>query len=728
MADTILLKCSNCNKEYKSKGGLTKHINSNVCGIKEIKNENTKTNIQIIKKTKILLKTNTKYTRQIPINKIIYELTPELLLDSKDKMTSKSKILKTIDKMHNLLYNEENIQGELALNDIINILFLKLMQPFYSDKEEHGKIDFFNKKYYSSFIQEDQLDETFKYFIDFNSLINENFLIRKKDEPTDIIREMGILLVNHPIMQNIFSTETFLNSTDVSVIQKLLKIADTEFIKEDLNKNEDIIGEIYEYFINGYINKKGSMLGQFFTPRKLMKLILHYKEDEFNSLITDYIKINKNNIIKIFDSCMGTGGWIVSLYNLLHNKNKDISFLLSGNELEPRTYQYGLMNLILTSNSLPYDSICNSSLTHVNNLKHNFIMTNPPFKNKKNIEVLKDNFNQDEYTKKNGIKFEDIYKLYHNNPCVQFIELNLFKLEEKGLCIIILPYGELFFSSTYKNVREYFMKVMKITDIIIFENGLFSHTDIKTCALIFINDSEGTTEINFLKANKDCSNLMLLQTINITEINKEPDLSWYAQSYINDETYYEKQTDKKYAKLGDILTLEKGQLQSSKVIEDEKGIIFLTGAKEDKFKKIKKYDISYTTGENVFISHCGNGNKRPIKYFNGECNYSNLMSRLIINDDYKDKISMQFLYYYLKSLQPYIETNCQKGSCNKTLDINTFNEIQIPIMDSLKNKELIAKLNNLDAQIVIHENKIKENINLKNQLFKHLLGFSETTY
>ena len=31
--------CSNCSKEYKSKGGLTKHINSNICGIKTIETD-----------------------------------------------------------------------------------------------------------------------------------------------------------------------------------------------------------------------------------------------------------------------------------------------------------------------------------------------------------------------------------------------------------------------------------------------------------------------------------------------------------------------------------------------------------------------------------------------------------------------------------------------------------------------------------------------------------------
>lgn len=552
--------------------------------------------------------------------------------------------------MHNLLYNYENIQGEDALNDIMNLIFLKILQPYYSDKQEEGKIDFFNKEYYLDSFCEEECDIYFEYLINFNKFANQDFNLRIPDGTTDVIREMGKFLMLHPITKNIFTQEIFLNSLNIRIIKELILIVDKEIIIDDLINNEDIIGSIYEYFINGYINKKGSMLGQFFTPRILMKLILHYKEDYLNGVISDYVAINKNNDIKIFDSCMGTGGWLSGLYNLLKYKNSDINFILSGYEIEKKTYKYGLMNLILTSNKMPLDSFRDSSLTHINNIKHNFIMTNPPFKTQKGIETLETNFKADNYTTiKNGIKFNDVYKLKNSNPCVQFMELNLFKLEYMGLCIIILPYGELFFGKNYKDVRQYFLSCTNITDIIIFEGGIFSHTDIKTCALIFINDPKGTKEINFLQANKECNNLSLIQTLSIDDIYKNSNCSWFIQNYINDNIYNINDSSKTYVKLGDILTLEKGKLQSSKVVEDECGVIFITGAKDDNFKKIIKYDISYTDGENLFISHCGNGNKRPIKYYIGECYYSDLMSRIVIKDDYKDKINLKFLYYFLKS-------------------------------------------------------------------------------
>ena len=75
------------------------------------------------------------------------------------KQKEKPKI-KKIDLAHNILYNSENIEGEEALNDIMNLLFLKALGPIISDKNENGKIDLFSKEYYE-YDDEDDLDKTF---------------------------------------------------------------------------------------------------------------------------------------------------------------------------------------------------------------------------------------------------------------------------------------------------------------------------------------------------------------------------------------------------------------------------------------------------------------------------------------------------------------------------------------------------------------------------------------
>ena len=117
------------------------------------------------------------------------------------------------------------------------------------------------------------------------------------------------------------------------------------------------------------------------------------------------------------------------------------------------------------------------------------------------------------------------------------------------------------------------MKNLNITDIILFPGGVFTHTGIKTCALIFQKDKRGTKQINFIKTNKKCYKLTTITTITIDDINKEPVKSWYLTDYLKDkyiENLSHNMTDFEWIN-GKVFTLEKGQLQSSKVEEDVNG-------------------------------------------------------------------------------------------------------------------------------------------------------------
>jgi type I restriction enzyme M protein len=394
----------------------------------------------------------------LPANEIIFDLKEN---DNKKKTESKSNILKMIDKAHNILYNSENIEGEDALNDIMNLIFIKSIQPIISDKNEDGKIDLLNKEYYKKMYDDDQLDEIFSYFEDLTNLSkSELSVIRNLNEDIDAIRQMGDILKTHPITKMIYSENNFLKAKKAPTIQTLLNDVINKINIKELELNEDVIGEIYEHIINGYV-KKGSKLGQFFTPRKLMKLLLNYKKDNIGNIIS---KINKKDKIKLYDSCMGTGGWVVIGYNMLKEKYND-RLLLSGGEVKPSTFQYGLMNLILTLKQFPHDVRCESSLTHINKTKHHFVFTNPPFQTDKKFDQVKENFKTDKYTKDNMIKLDDVYLLKDNSPPIQFLELDIYKLEDNGMCIIVLPYGELFFGASYADNRKHFMKETNITDI-----------------------------------------------------------------------------------------------------------------------------------------------------------------------------------------------------------------------------------------------------------------------
>jgi len=748
--------CPDCNIEFDQKSHYDRHLKKKIpCVLKDkplkdvideavskqvskiIKEENkniiiSSSNVNsdeevIVKSTKKKItkkenKSETDYSYlRLPDNEEIFQLEN----DENDKNIKP--ILKMIDKAHNILFQAENIVGQKALQIIMSLLFLKLIQPYLSNKKEEGKIDLLNKKYYLDKYEDDEnLDKILGYFKDLSTLTCQSLKTIRNDSNVDAIKQMGEILKRHPITKMIYSETNFIKVRESSTIQTLINDVINKINFNDFNDNEDVIGEIYEHMLNKYVKNDSKELGQYFTPRKLMKLILSYKKERINELFS---KINKKDKISICDPCMGTGGWLVSGYNMFEDVFKD-RLNVSGGEVEPETFQYSLMNIILTLHRFPDDIQCNSSLTHVNKNKHNLILTNPPFNSKKQIkfEQIGKNFKNDEYTTDNKIDINDIYELKKDDPPIQFLELDTYKLEDNGLCIIVLPYGEFFSGNSFSKTRIHFLKTVNITDIILVPGGIFTHTGIKTCVMIYEKNKKGTENINFLRITQDCDSIEKITTVSINDIKKEPSISWYHSDYLNDNLISElskKMDNFEWIEFGDIFTLEKGKIQSSKVEEDEDGIIFLTGAKDENFKKVKKNELSYIDGENIFISPNGNGNKRPVKYFVGECNYSDLMALMILNDNFKNKINKKYIYYFLKSLQEHIEDVYQKGSCNLSLDQKNFNRMKIQIPSIKQQNKCIEKINEMEEIIKRWENDIDNILNNgSNKFLEYLEGES----
>ncbi len=717
-------KCPDCQVEFNQKSHYDRHLNKKIpCILKDkplkdvindavskqvskiIKEENKNIIISssnfdsdekvIVKSTKKKNeKSETDYSYlRLPDNEEIYQLE-----NDKNKKNIKS-ILKMIDKAHNILFQAENIVGQKALQIIMSLLFLKLIQPYLSNKKEEGKIDLLNKKYYLEKYEDDEnLDKILEYFKDLSTLTSQPLKTIRNDTNVDAIKQMGEILKRHPITKMIYNETNFIKVREASTIQTLINDVINKINFNDFNDNEDVVGEIYEHMLNKYVKNDSKELGQYFTPRKLMKLILSYKKERINDLFS---KINKKDKISICDPCMGTAGWLVSGYNMFNDDFKN-RLNVSGGEVEPETFQYSLMNIILTLHKFPNDIHCNSSLTHVNKNKHNLILTNPPFNSKKQIKFdqIEKNFKNDEYTTDNKININDIYELKKDDPPIQFLELDTYKLDDNGICIIVLPYGEFFFGNSFSKTRTHFIKTVNIIDIILVPSGIFTHTGIKTCVMIYEKNKKGTENINFVRINQDCNSIEKITTVNINDIRKEPSISWYHSDYLNDNLIFDlsKKIDNfEWIEFSEVFTLEKGKLQSSKVeeVDDETyDGVFINLSKTNEFKKINNTILD---GENIFIS-----NTAPlglIQYYNGKCNYSDLLQHIKVNDMYKTKINIKYMYYFLTSINEHIKDVYDKGSCNKSLNQKNFNRMKIPIPPLEIQNKLVTKLDSSNDKI-----------------------------
>ena len=122
-----------------------------------------------------------------------------------------------------------------------------------------------------------------------------------------------------------------------------------------------------------------------------------------------------------------------------------------------------------------------------------------------------------------------------------------------------------------------------------------------------------------------------------------------------------------------------GTIQSSKVVDDIDGdIMFVSKAEITEETRKIKYDYYNTNA--LYIAQAFNGNgKCPIRFYKNNSIHSNLLYHIKIKDYYNDKINIKYIYYYLLEKQNYIEENYQVGCANKSLDIEEFNLMKIPL-------------------------------------------------
>ncbi len=171
----------------------------------------------------------------------------------------------------------------------------------------------------------------------------------------------------------------------------------------------------------------------------------------------------------------------------------------------------------------------------------------------------------------------------------------------------------------------------------------------------------------------------------------------------------------KFIEFGQMFDLIKGTIQSSKVVEDINGITLVTGAKE--FKTIKLLsDNTIIAGSNLFICTNGNGDKIPIKFYDKDCYYSCLMSLCKLKEEFNDKINIKYIYYYLLEKQTYIEDKYQKGLAQKSLNVEKFKLMKIPIPIIEKQEEIIEYCDN-NLEII---NNLKKTIQNNKIMMKEL--------
>ena len=204
---------------------------------------------------------------------------------------SKDELLKKFKKANDLLRKAGLRDGYERFSVFSDLLFLKLKDDF----EDYGEISISNIDIEKACNWKKLMSKTPK-------IMKENFQLSSSEVKSYLEDTIKPKLKQK--YGDVF--ESSLNIKDEGILIELIELIDSiPFTQID----SDVKGDAFEYFLKNVTNgNKG--LGEYYTPRHIIKMIIQLLNPVFGN--------------KIYDSCCGTGGFLLECYKYLA-KNSDMT-------------------------------------------------------------------------------------------------------------------------------------------------------------------------------------------------------------------------------------------------------------------------------------------------------------------------------------------------------------------------------------------------------------------
>lgn len=239
------------------------------------------------------------------------------------------------------------------------------------------------------------------------------------------------------------------------------------------DKNNDIIGRVYEYFLSKFAIAEGKGKGEFYTPKCIVNLIAE--------MIEPYDGV-------LYDPCCGSGGMFVQSMKFVeaHHGNK-MKVSIYGQEYTNTTYKLAKMNLAIRGIAANLGEMAANTFSNDQHkdLKADYIMANPPFNQKEwraDTELLDD-------ARWNGYEVPPT-----SNANYGWILNIVSKLSQNGVAGFLLANGALSDDGTELKIRKQLIENKLVEAIIILPQKLFYTTDISV-TLWILNKNKKEREI-----------------------------------------------------------------------------------------------------------------------------------------------------------------------------------------------------------------------------------------
>jgi type I restriction enzyme M protein len=360
--------------------------------------------------------------------------------------------------MEEILWDSANkLRGTVESSEYKHVVLGLIFLKFASDKFEERRQELI-----------DEGKEKFLEMTEFYTMKNVFFLpeisrwsyIIKNAKQDDIALKIDTALhtveKNNPSLKGALPDNYFSRlNMDVSKLSALLDTINNIDTLQD--KQQDIVGRVYEYFLSKFALAEGKGKGEFYTPKSIVNLIAE--------MIEPYKGI-------IYDCACGSGGMFVQSIKFIeshHGNKKEVS--IYGQEYTATTYKLAKMNLAIRGISanlgeVPADTFARDQHP---DLKANFIMANPPFNQKdwRAADELTDDprWNGYEVPPKSNANYGWILNMVS-------------KLSENGVAGFILANGALSGGGEEYKIRRKLVENNLVEAILVLPRNLFYTTDI----------------------------------------------------------------------------------------------------------------------------------------------------------------------------------------------------------------------------------------------------------
>ncbi len=289
----------------------------------------------------------------------------------------------------------------------------------------------------------------------------------KKPEIGELIdNAMEYIERDNPSLKDVLPKNYTRPTLNKQRLGELVVIIGSIGLGDNENKSKDVLGRVYEYFLDRFADAEGRRGGEFFTPKCIVKLLVEMLEP-YNGIV--------------FDPCCGSGGMFVQSEKFIESRGGKIGDIsIYGQESNHTTWRLCKMNLAIRgidANIKWGDSFHDDQFK---DLKADFILANPPF----NVSDWGGEFLQNDVRWKFGVPPK-------RNANFAWIQHFIHHLSPTGTAGFVLTNGSL--SSMKYNEGEIRKNIVEndlVDCIVALPSQLFYNTMIPACLWFVTRDKK----------------------------------------------------------------------------------------------------------------------------------------------------------------------------------------------------------------------------------------------